>query len=40
MQFQKFYEDYKSGVFVEKSAKEMSTDFIQTQYASQGDCDV
>ena len=40
LQFQKFYKDFQSGVFVEKTAKEMSTDFIQTQSTPVGDCDV
>lgn len=40
LQFKKFYKDYQSGVFVEKTAKEMSTDFIQTQSTPVGDCDV
>lgn len=40
LQFKRFYEDIQSGVFVEKTAKEMSTDFIQTQSTPVGDCDV
>lgn len=38
LQFKKFYEDFQSGVFVEKAAKIVAnSDSIQTQTQSAGD---